>query len=100
MFYLCTTTSCCYDVTSNKFNLRIKSLNKRVLEQNDDEPVEKFRCLSYEKVICTSTNKLLAHINHVVYFFEKIKKGLSRFYPKNIGATDGIHTHSPLSQFN
>ena len=43
MLYLCSKTYCCYDVTSNKLKFSSKGLNKRVLEQSGDGPLEKYR---------------------------------------------------------
>ena len=38
---LCSNTYCCHDVTSNKLNFISNGLNKRVLEQSGDGPLEK-----------------------------------------------------------
>ena len=43
MLCLCSRTYCCYDVTSNKPKLFSEVLNKRVLEQSGDGPLEKHR---------------------------------------------------------
>ena len=45
MLCLCSKTYCCYDVTSNKLKISSKGLNKRVLEQSVDGPLEKYRGL-------------------------------------------------------
>ena len=43
MLCLCSKTYCCYDVTSTKLEFSSKGLNKRVLEQSGDGPLEKCR---------------------------------------------------------
>ena len=43
MFYLCSKIYCCYEVTSNKPKFSSNGLNKRVLEQSGDGPLEKYR---------------------------------------------------------
>ena len=50
MFCLCNKTYCCHDVTSNKYNFSSKGLNKRVLAQSGDGPLEKYRRVLNEKV--------------------------------------------------
>ena len=45
MLCLCSKTYCYYDVTSNKLKFSSKDLNKRVLEQSGDGPLEKYRSL-------------------------------------------------------
>ena len=79
MLCLCSKTYCCYDVTSNKLNFSIKSLNKRVLEQSGDEPLKKYRRVLNEKVNVTSNNGGFRTNNHSVATYEQIKKGLSYF---------------------
>ena len=49
MLCLCSKTYCCYDVTSNKLKFSRKCLNKRVLEQSGDGPLEKYRKVLNEK---------------------------------------------------
>ena len=53
MLYLCSKTYCCYDVTSNEIKFSSKALNKPVLEQSGDGPVEKYRRVLNEKVNVT-----------------------------------------------
>ena len=57
MLCLCSKTYCCYDVTSNKSKFCSKGLNKRVLEQSGDGPLEKYRRVLNEKVNVTSNNR-------------------------------------------
>ena len=45
MLCLCSKTYCWYDVTSIKLKFSSKGLNKRVLEQSGDGPLEKYRSL-------------------------------------------------------
>ena len=40
MLCLCSKTYCCYDVTSNKLKFNSKGINKLVLEQSGDGPLE------------------------------------------------------------
>ena len=93
---LCSKTYCCYDVTSNKIKFRSKGLNKRVLEQSGDGPLEKYRSVLNEKVNVTSNNRGIWTNNHFVATYEQVKKVLSYIYPKRIVAADGIHTQ-PLN---
>ena len=96
MLCLCSKTYCCYDVTSNKPKFSSKGLNKRVLEQSGDGPLEKYRRVSNEKVNVTSNNRGFRTHNHSVATYEQVKKGLSYFRSKRIVETDGIHTQ-PLN---
>ena len=89
---LCSKTYCCYDVTSNKLKFNSKGLNKRVLEQTGDGPVERYRRILNEKVNVTSNNRGFRTNNHSVTTYEQVKKGLSYFYPKRRVESDGIHT--------
>ena len=92
MLFLCSWTCCCYDVTSNKLKFSSKGLNRRVLEQSGDGPLEKYRRFLNEKVDVTSNNRGFRTNNHSVATYEQIKKGLTYFYPKRIVEVDGIHT--------
>ena len=69
-----------------------KGLNKRILEESGDGPMEKYRKLLDEAINLTSTNRGFRTINHMVATHEQIKKGLSYFYPKRQVQDDGIHT--------
>ena len=79
MLCLCGKTYCCYDVTSKKFKFSSKGLNKRVLEQSGDGPLEKYRRVLNEKVNVTSNNRGFRTSNHSVATYERVKKGLSCF---------------------
>ena len=57
MICLCSKTYCCYEVSSNKLKFNSKGLDKRVLEQSGDGPLEKYRRVLNEKVNVTS-NKI------------------------------------------
>ena len=92
MLCLCSKTYCCYDVTSNKHKFSGKGLNKRVLEQSGDGPLEKYRRVLNEKVNVTSNNRGFRTNNYSVATYEQVKKDLSYFYPKRIAESDGIHT--------
>ena len=76
---LCSKTYCCYDVTSNKLKFRSKGLNKRLLEQSGDGPLEKYRRVFNEKVTFTSNNRGFRTNKHSVATYEHVKKGLSYF---------------------
>ena len=93
---LCSKTYCCNEVTSKKPKFSNKGLNKRVLEQSDDGPLEKNRRMLNEKVNISSNNRGYRTKNHSVATYEEVKKGLSYFFPKRIVETDRIHTQ-PLN---
>ena len=63
-------TYCCYDVTSSKLNFSTKGLDKRVLEQNGDGPLQKYRRVLNEKVSVTSNNRVFRTNNHSVATYE------------------------------
>ena len=92
MLCLCSETYCCYDVTSNKPKISSKGLNKRVLEQSGDGPLEKYRRVSNEKLNVTSNKRGFRTNKHSVATYEQIMKSLTYFYPKQIVGSDGIHT--------
>ena len=77
MLCLCSKTYCFYDVTSNRPQFTKKGLSKRVLEQNGDKPVEKYRRFLNEKVNFSSNNRGFRTYIHSVATYEKVKKGLS-----------------------
>ena len=93
---LCSKTYCCYDVTSKKIKFSSKGLNKRVLEQSSDEPLEKYRRVLNEKLNVISNNRGFRTKNHCVATYEQDKKCLSYFYTQRIVETDGIYTQ-PLN---
>ena len=74
---------------------RLKGLNKRVLEQSGDGPLEKFRRVLNEEVKVTSNNRGFRKKTHTVATYGQVKKGLSYFYPKRIVECDGILTQPP-----
>ena len=92
MLCLCSRTYCCYVVISNKIKISSKGLNKRVLEQIGDEPLEKYRRVLNEKVNVTSNNRAFRTNNHSVATYEQVKKSLSYFYPKRIAEGDRTQT--------
>ena len=57
MLCLCSKTDCCYDGTTNKDEFTGKGLNKGVLEQGSDGPLEKDRCVLDENMNIRSTNR-------------------------------------------
>ena len=96
MLYLCSKTYCGYDVTSNKLKFSSKGLNKHVVEQSGDSPLEKCRRVLKKRVKVTSNKRGIRTTNHSVATYEQVKKSLSYFYPKRIVETDGIHAQ-PLN---
>ena len=95
MLCLGSKTYCCYDVTSSELKISSKDLNKRVLDQSGDRPLEKCRRVLNEKVNVTSNNRRFRTNNHSVATYEQVKKSLSHFCPQQIVKTDGIHTQPP-----
>ena len=73
-----------------------KGLNKRILEESGDGPMEKYRKVLDEASNLTPTNRGFRTINHMVATYEQTKKGLSYFYLKRQVQDDGIHT-KPLN---
>ena len=57
MLCLCSKTYCCYDVTSKILKFSSKGLNKRVLEQSSDGPLEKYSEVFSKKVNFTSNKR-------------------------------------------
>ena len=95
MLCLCSKTYCCYHVTSNKLKFSSKGLNKRVLDQSGDGPLEKYRRVLNEKVNVTSNKRGFRTNNHSVVTYESVKKGPCYCYPKRIVEIDGIHSQPP-----
>ena len=89
MLCLCSRIYCCYGVTSNKLKFSSKGLNKRVLKQSGDGPLEKYRTVLNEKVNVTSNSRGFRTNNLSVATYEQVKKSLSYFYPKRRVETDG-----------
>ena len=79
MLCLFSKTYCFYDVTSNKPKFSSQGLNKRVLEQSGDGPLEKYRGVLNDKVNVTSNNRGFRTNNHFVATYEQVKKSLSYF---------------------
>ena len=66
MLCLCSKTYCCYDVTSNSLKFSSKGLNKRVLEESSDGPLEKYRRVLNETVNIISNYRGFRKNNHSV----------------------------------
>ena len=102
MLCLCSETHCCFDLSSNKLNYSSKGLNKHVLEQSGDGPLEKYRKVVNEKVNVTANKKrfcLLRSLqtnNHSLATYEQDNKRLFYFYPKRRVGTYRLHTQ-PLN---
>ena len=95
MLCLCSKTYCCFNSVTNKTKFSSKGLSKSVLEENSDEPLQKYRRVLDDAVNTASTNRGFRTMNHQILTYEQTKKGLSFFYPKRIVDADGIHT-TPL----
>ena len=91
MVCLCSETYCCFDVTFNKFKISSKGLNKRVLQETGDGPLEKNRRVLNETVNVISNNRGFRTNNHSFAIYEQAKKGLSYFYPNWRIESDGVH---------
>ena len=61
-----------------------KGLNKSVLEQNGNGPLDKYCRILVEKTNITSTDRGFRRNNHAVAAYEQVKKGFSYCYPKNL----------------
>ena len=66
----------------NFYKFFCKGLNKRVLEESGDGPLENYRGVWNETVNVTSNNRGFRTKNHYVATYEQGKKCLSYFYPK------------------
>ena len=96
MLCLCSKTYCCFAVVSNKFKVRSKSFNKRVLEQSIHGVLNKYCLVRDEKVNFTSINRGCCTNNDSDITYEQVRKILSYFYPKRRAVSDGFHTQ-PLN---
>ena len=92
MLCLCSKTYCCYNSLTNKTKFSSKGLNKNVLEENSNGPLQKYRRVLDDAVNVSSTNRGFKTMNHQILTYEQTKRGLSYFYPKRIVDRDGIHT--------
>ena len=96
MLRLSNKTHYCNGKTSDKLKFSSKGLNKRILEQTGDGPLEKHRKVLDERVNIKSTNRGFRTKDHTVVTYEQTKRGLSYFYPTRIAGDDGNHRH-PLN---
>ena len=74
MLCLCSKTYCCYDNKSDKIKLSSKGLNKIIIEESGDGPMEKYRKILEEAINLTSTNRGFRTINHMVAKYEQKRK--------------------------
>ena len=74
MLCLCSKTYFRFDVTSNKPKFSSKGVNKRVLEQSGDGPLEKYRRVVNEKVIVILNKRGFPTNNHSAATYEQVKK--------------------------
>ena len=79
---LCSKTYCWYDVTSNKPKFSRKGLNKRVLEQSGNGPLEKYWRVLNGTVNVTSNNRRFRKNNHSVATYEQVKLRSTLLLPK------------------
>ena len=84
MICLCSKTYCCYDTAKDKLKFSSKGLNKRVLEQSGNGPLEKYRRVLDEKVNVTSTNRGFRVNDHSVATYEQTKKDYLIFIQKEL----------------
>ena len=82
MLCLCGKFYCCYDVTTNKFEISSKSLNKHLHKQSSDGLFEKYRRLLDQNIKTTSTNRGFRANSHIVTTYEQIEKSISKIYAK------------------
>ena len=82
MFCLCSKIYCCYDVTSNEPEFSRKGVNKCVLEQSGDGPLEKYWRVLNEKVNVTSNNRGFRTNNHSLLLPMNELKNVLDFLPK------------------
>ena len=94
MLCICSKTYCCCDVASNKYKFSSKGLNKRVLKQGGEGPLDKHRRVLDEKILVTLTNRILCANKHTVATCQQVKKGLTFFNRNKIVENDGIRTQS------
>ena len=92
MICLCSKTYFCYDAKSDKYKFTSKGLDKRTLEETGDGPLEKYLRVMEEIINLISLSRGFRTINHCVATYERTKKALSYFYPKQKVLSDGIHT--------
>ena len=76
MLCLCSQTYCCYDVTSNDYKFSSEGLNRGVLEQSGEGPLENYRRVLNEKVNITSNNRRFRTNNHSGATCEQVKKNI------------------------
>ena len=81
---LCSKIYYCCDITSNKFKFNSRGLNKRVLKQIGDAPLDKYRRVLDEKTNIASTNRGFHAHNHDVATYEQIEKESPSFFQKGI----------------
>ena len=67
---LCSNTYCCYDIAFNNFKFGSEGLNKYVLENNGDGPLDKYRGVLDGKSNITSTNRDLLTNTHAVATYD------------------------------
>ena len=96
MLCLCSKTYCCDNSVTNKTKFSSKGLNKNVLEENSNGPLQKYKRVLDDAVNVSSTNREFKTVNHRVFTYEQTKMILSYFYPKRIVDRDGTHTKSLL----
>ena len=79
---LSSNTCCCYHTASNKLKISSKGLNKCIVEQNRDGPVQKSRKFLDDSLSIESTNRDFTSKDHTVARYEQTKRGLSYVCPK------------------
>ena len=84
------------DVTSNKPKFTSEGLNKPVLEESGNVPMEKYRRVLGEKVYVTSNNIRFRTNNHSAATFEQVNKSPFDFYPTQKVESDGNRTQPDI----
>ena len=80
---VCAKTFCAIVSPQTSWKSRKKGLNNRVLEQSDDGPLEKYRCLLDEKMNTTSTNRSFIQTITLLHYTIKIREERLIFKQKN-----------------
>ena len=96
MLCLCSKTYCCYGKTSIKLKISSKGLNKQIVEQSSDCPLEKYCKVLDDAENITSTYQDFRTKDHTVTKYERTKGRLLYFHPNKKVKDDQIHKH-PLN---
>ena len=73
-----------YDITSNRYIISSKNLNKHVLDQIDTGPLEEYCCGLGEKKTLRQLTKVAEHTITLLRYTNKFKKDPQSFLPKEL----------------